>query len=56
MIQSKCQNCCKQYTCITTGQNQCESYKSFIKIPNYGEVRRIEDTNDVKETETRCTY
>ena len=46
-----CQNCCKQYTCKTTGQNQCESkcinFKSWIYTKNYGEVIRVENTKDV---------
>ena len=46
---TNCQNCARQYTCRTTGQNQCESFKSFINIKNYGEVRRVENTYDFKE-------
>lgn len=44
---NKCQNCCKQYICRTTGQNQCESqcinFKSWIETNNYGVPRRIEN-------------
>lgn len=50
-----CQNCCKQYTCKTTGQNQCESkcinFKSWIYTKNYGEVKKDGEicTNDTKK-------
>lgn len=50
---SKCQNCCKQYTCKTTGQNQCESkcinFKSWIYTKNYGEVKEIKDMEVTNE-------
>ena len=48
----KCQNCCKQYFC---NRKECK-FKSWLETKNYGEVKRIENTYDIKETEQRSTY
>lgn len=53
----KCQNCAKQYYCnMFNTVHSCSNFKSWIETKNYGEVKRIENTYDIKETEKRSTY
>lgn len=42
MIQSNCQNCCKQYIC---NRKECKQVK-WSETKNYGEVKKFGDTKN----------
>lgn len=46
MIETKCQNCCKQFLCKIkdireeSNTTECKDFKSWIYTKNYGEVTK----------------